>query len=901
VIAPTIAEHFGAGVHDDASVVPAARAYLEAARGYLKDLHGSGALGHRVNEAHSNLMDRLVRQLFRLVEQEYFSDGGEAQAVVTVLAVGGYGRRELNLHSDVDLLFLYEPPMSDHVKAIAERVQLWLWDASLQVGSATRTVDDTVEFAREDLTVLTSIMAPRHLAGSGVLFHEFVRSVRTQIFSDPTEFVLNQRERLVERHKRHGDSLYLLQPNIKEGAGGLRDYHAAYWAVQAMQPGGGRIDDFLHVGLLTEDESREYLAALDFLWRARNEAHLSSGRKTDELTFELQERITAALGYPDDGQTLPVEIFMGEYYRHARVVQNYSMLAIEQCCARLLHSSGTASKRVAREVEDGFRIVDGQLEIPHTSLLADKPTRLLSAFAVAQDHEVPLTRKAQRLVRENLHRIDDDFCRSPDAIALFVRILESERYVMRSLIALNEVGLLARFIPEWEHIVYRWQHVMYHTYTVDIHSIFLVEELRRLWKGDYEKNLPELTDLVRGVEDRSVLFLGCLLHDIGKGFGGNHSQIGGQRARATMERLSFSADRVERVIFLVDQHLMMSHLAQSRDLSDPQLILDFARLVGDRQNLRDLYLLTFADIRASSTKAWTDWKGQLLRELFERTSEFLETGSDEKDVAVELIEKRVEQRRESSASELEKLGVAESKIDGFFGMMPRRYFTAHKPRQIARHALVVLGFAEGRVMSTAVREMRGGFSEFILCTDDRPGLYTDIAAVLTAHHINILGSHVYTTRSGLALEVYRVTTPEGGDEARRETWSGFHASMERVLKNEIGALELLKQRGLPLGMKAAPSHMPVRVRVSNDESDFYTIADIRANDRLGLLHDLTRVISDFGYLIFISKASTVLDQVSDTFYLKDRNGKKLTDPEVLEELRARLLEAVSSEPDASGR
>ncbi len=904
-VAPEIATYFSDAENDKADVLAITRAFLEANRDFLTDLHRSGALGHRVIEAHSNSMDRLVRRLFQLAEMEYFASGVDGQAVVTVVAVGGYGRREMNIHSDVDLLFLYEPPLSAHVEAIAKRVQYWLWDASLQVGCATRTITETIELAREDRSVLTSILGPRYLAGSGVLFHQFVRRVRGELFSDPSEFVAGQLESLRERHKRHGDSLYLLQPNIKEGAGGLRDYHAATWAAQAMQSGGGRIDDFLHVGLLTEEESREYLAALDFLWRVRNEAHLCSRRKTDELGFELQEQIAAALGYAggaeedEDGATqLPVERFMGDYYRSARIVANCSLLAIEQCCARVREQSARADRaRDTQEVEGGFRVVEGQLEIPHGHMLVDKPSLLLAAFAVAQDHAVPLTRKAQRLIRENLHKIDDAYRRDPVCTGLFVRILNSERWVMRALTTMNEVGLLGQFVPEWQHIVCRWQHVMYHTYTVDVHTIFLVEELRRLWRGDYERQLPALTEMMRNVDDRPVLFLGCLFHDIGKGFGGNHSLIGAERARESAVRLGFSSEQVGRVVFLVEQHLMMSHLAQSRDLSDPRLILDFARLVGNRTNLRDLYLLTFADIRASSTRAWTDWKGQLLQELFERTSELLESGSDDPNKAIELIERRVEQRRESASAELSQLGVAASNIEEYFETMPRRYFTAHAPRQIARHAMVAMAFSRDRVMSTAVREMRGDLSELIVCAEDRPGLYADVAGVLTAHHINILGSHVYTTKAGLALEVYRVSTPKGGAEARQLIWDDFVTSMKRLLNGEFSAKELLRRRGRLLGDRRSPGRAPVRVRITNDESDFYTIADIRANDRLGLLHDLTRAISDRGLLIYISKASTILDQVSDTFYLKDHNGKKISDPDALEALRVDLLEVVSRDLD----
>jgi [protein-PII] uridylyltransferase len=436
---------------------------------------------------------------------------------------------------------------------------------------------------------------------------------------------------------------------------------------------------------------------------------------------------------------------------------------------------------------------------------------------------------------------------------------------------------------------------------VDVHSIFLIEELRRLWRGRYEKEQPELTELMRAVEDRPVLFLGCLLHDIGKGLGGDHSMLGAERARRCVERLGLDAERVERVVFLVQFHLQMSRLAQSRDLSDPKLIFEFAKLVGDRTRLRDLYLLTFSDIRASSSKAWTDWKGQLLGELFERTSELIESGSDDPSKALELIEKRVEQRRLTAAEELAELGIADSEVEQFFGMMPHRYFISHKPRQIARHAQVVLAVDEQSGFSTAVREMRGGFSEFILCTTDRHGLYASVAGTLAAHDINILGSHVYTSRSGLALEIYRVATPSGGETAREQTWSDFQGSLAALLGGNIDVDALLRRRGRPVGVTRSPKRVPGSATITNDDSDFYTIADITADDRLGLLHDLTRVIAEHGFEIYISKAATTLDQVTDTFYLKDRNGKKITDADEIESLRADLCEVVQRGADGEDR
>jgi [protein-PII] uridylyltransferase len=434
---------------------------------------------------------------------------------------------------------------------------------------------------------------------------------------------------------------------------------------------------------------------------------------------------------------------------------------------------------------------------------------------------------------------------------------------------------------------------MYHTYTVDVHSIFLVEELRRLWRGKYEAGHPELTEMMRAAPDRPALFLGCLLHDIGKGLGGDHSNQGAVLAERCLERLGLDPERRARAVFLVRQHLLMSHVAQRRDLSDPKVVVEFARAVGDRENLHNLYLVTFADIRASSKSGWTEWKGQLLHELYQRAAEFLESGEDDPQRALEQIEQRVRARRAGAQAELQALGVGNEKIEAYFADMPQRYFTAHTPRQIARHALVVMGFERGKLMTTAVREMRGGFSEFIFCARDVHGLYADVAGSLAAAGINILGSNVYTTKSGLALEVYRVTTPPGGDAERRLAWDGLHRILEQVLSGEKPLAEFLGRRRLP--PRRLTSREPPSVEVSNEESDFYTVIDVTADDRLGLLHGLVKAIADHGLEIYVSKATTILDQAADTFYVKDAKRRKVTETALLERLRRDLL-AVAEGP-----
>jgi len=905
------------------AVAPAVRGFLESGRAYLEALHRSSESGRRVNEANSDLTDRMVRRLYEVAEEIHLARGGEVEGGVSIIAVGGYARREMSIHSDVDLLLLYRGELTPFVAHIAERMQYWLWDAGLTIGMATRTIEETVGLGREDVTVRTAVLTARFLCGDGEFFHDFADRIRDELLPDPVAFVSEQQELMHERQLEFGDTLYLLQPNVKEGAGTLRDYHAAYWVARGTQPSVRNVDDFLHFGLLTDVEMQEYREALDFLWRTRNQLHLLSKRANDQMSFEAQEEVAEGIGYgsmadafaaektpPDDATLadlrfqpddpdLPVERFMRDYYRHARTIKSHSELVIDQCARRVLpESAGRADERL---LEDGFLVAGEQLMIPHAAHLREDPIRVLRAFEVAQKNQIKLSRMAQRLIRENLHLIDDVQRASPELSEMFMRILASESRVMRTLMSMNDVGVLSQVIPEWEHIVCRWQHVIYHTYTVDVHSIFLVEELRRLWRGKYARAMPELTELMQEVDDRPVLFLGCLLHDIGKGFGGDHSSKGVIRAVPAIERLGLSKDRADRVLFVVQHHLLMSHLAQSRDLSDPKLILELAQICGDRTNLRNLYLATFADIRASSVEGWTDWKGQLLRELYERTAEMLETGAERPDQAVALLEARVERRREGAREELVHLGVGESKIESLFDQLPRRYFLSHTPRQIARHSQLMLRFGADSRVVTAHRAMKGGFTEFIVCTQDVHGLYSQVAGVMTACGLNILGSHVYTTRGGLALEIYRTHTPRGGPDERSMLWAEVEENLESVLAGTVEVGDLVRRRRRPVGLTRPPSRKEPRVLISNTESEFYTLVDVIADDRLGLLYDVTRTIGEQGFEIFISKAATIKDQVTDAFYLKDSSAKKIKDQDALDRLKEALLESVQVGLEGAGR
>ncbi len=889
---------------DENEISSAIRDYLQEVRAQLLAWHAKGASGKEINEANSDCIDRLIRRFFQMAEEEYYAAGSTFRHRLAVVAVGGYGRRELCIHSDIDLLFLYEGEIDEYVKKLAERLQVRLWDGKLEVGCALRSIEETVEIGMKDMTARTAILNARFIAGDADLFHKFLDKVRSSFRANDPVFIKSLRQSMKERHQKYGESLFRLQPNVKEGVGGLRDYHLAQWVALSRHSSlslRGLID-LLDYGLLSESERDAFLSALHFIWRVRATLHFLCKRKNDQMNFDLQERVAIELGYGTPSEELgfrPVERFMQDYYRHARVIQNCSMVIIDQCMPRK-----PKSEQDRRELSDGLMLVNGELEIPHESLLRDDPMRFMRIFEIAACEKVPISQKAQRILRESLPYFPDSFTSDPKATESFLKMLNNQTGVTNTLFTMNETGVLGRFLPEWEHIVCLWQHVIYHTYTVDIHTIFLVSELERLYRGASEWARPEYSDMMHHVEDPVVLYLGCLFHDIGKGLGGSHAERSSQMAAVACRRLGLSEDRVERVCFLARHHLQMSHIAQRRDLSDPKAIELFTKLVGDYTNLRNLYLLTFADFRASSATAWTDWTANLLRELFLRTTEILETGELDSGVVARKMEARAERLRDSARAQIAGMGVSEDLIESFCSRMTQRYFLTHTSWQIARHAMVMLAFREDDIISCGIREMRGGFTEFIVCAKDGYGLYSKIAGCLTYSGINILGSHIHTTRDGMALEAYRVGTPEGSSSEKRKVWYDMQDVMRSVLSGEMDLTKIKLRRKSPYisaETKARPHYQKASVRISNTESDFFTIVDIATYDRLGLLYELTSKIFELELEIQISRASTRLDQVSDTFYLKTREGSKVQDEALLTRLRAELLMVAEDGDGASKR
>jgi [protein-PII] uridylyltransferase len=652
-------------------------------------------------------------------------------------------------------------------------------------------------------------------------------------------------------------------------------------------------------GFIDDEEYADLSRALDFLWRMRNELH-RKGRKDDRLHYEAQERFARLLGLRDTTKALAVESLMRSYYMHARVIERVSRRAVEHALA-VLERRKHRAPAPPQAVAEGFVIADGNLEIPRGSVLVERPVRMLAAFATAQHHDVELSVRAQRTLRSHLHLIDDGFRSSAEAAAMFHQILSAPVRVYRSLKLMDELGILGAYIPEFSSLVGLWQQDMYHTYTVDVHSLFLVEQLRRLQRNRYRRELPLPSALMREVRAPAVLFLGCILHDIGKGRGGGHSQKGATMVPSVAERLHLDAEEAETVQFLVRHHLTMSAMAESRNVHDARVILRLCNLARTRERLRLLYLLTVADIRSVSPEAWTTWKAGLLEALYRNAAEWIEA-SNEPDAADGFFLKRASRqvgaRQREVLALLETRGAASSPGQGdverarlFLDAMPRRYLLSNEAPEIADQVEAGLHFlASGRRLAVyAFRPAveKAAFWGLMLFARDQLGLFSRTAGVLSSFGHNILSAQIYTSRESLAVDIYHLSPIAGGPEEEEVERARIEERLRRVL--EEGAEIPVAAR--PRGGAAHARRQKPRVRFSNRDSDFYTIVEVMADDRPGLLYDITRTLTELNLDVVMSWASTRAQRVMDVFYVTDE-GHKVRGGARRDQIREALLKVL---------
>jgi len=868
----------------------ASKRFLAHYRDRIKELHCSGASGIDVVRDITKMSDIMIVKLFRSILAD-IAPINRREEQLTLVAVGGYGRGELNPYSDIDLMFLYKGKDQQRIEDIAQKLLYFLWDMRLDVGYSVRTIADCIEMAGNDLTVRTALLDSRYLAGGRLLFKELQKTIFNQVLTKGSDaFIREKLSEMKKRREKYGSSVYLLEPNLKEGEGGLRDLHTAIWAAKSKYKV-DNLHELIVKGVLNEDELAEYHQALDYLWRIRNELHFQAGRKNDQLTFEAQTKIAEFFNYQDKGRVLAVEEFLRDYYLHAIKVEHFSSLLVSKCVAREKSAFKILGYFTRRPIGEGFYVLKGELVVPDESVIQQDPSRLMKLFEYAQKQGVSLSLRAKSLIRQNLDLVNDKFRRSREVNASFFNILRCEKGVAETLQLMHHLQFLNRFIPEFERIYCKVQHDLYHIYTVDTHSLFAVDETIKLWKGEHAEDLPLLTQVAREIDKRELLLLAVLLHDIGKGEGGRHAEIGAEMIPTIARRMGLSKEDSERLEFLVLHHILLAHISQRRDLNDEKMIVHFARQIETSENLKMLYLLTYADIKAVGPDVWTEWKARLTQELYDKAFQVLERGDFRLEASSERVKKVKRQVLELLGDEFPPTDVKDE-----LKAMTTRHLLANTPRLLAEHIRILLELEDRTMVVRVEHDHVGGFSNLTVCTHDVPGLFSMITGVMAANGINILGAQVHTGSNGKALDTLQVNSPQGFVITDAGRWKRVEEDLLQVLEGHVrvSALAERRQRVNPLAERPRP-RFPTRVEIDNEVSSDYTVIDIYTHDKIGLLYRIASTLTELGLYIGISKISTKVDQVADVFYVKDIFGHKLSSERKIEEVRERMLQAIDAE------
>ena len=890
----------------EADLARGARAYLQKGRSVLFEKHRAGAGGCEIVSAYTTMVDHLIRHLFEVSSQDYIQRYPSLNPRCTLIAQGGYGRGELNPHSDIDLLFLYSWKVTSYVEAVAEKLLYTLWDAGLQVGHATRSITESMRLAGKDMKVKTSLIDARYLCGDTTLYADFEKAVEQHLLrKNEDRFIREKLEENRLRRERYGGSVYLLEPDVKEGEGGLRDIHAALWIAKVRHKIKD-FDDLVAHGVIQAKDLSELKAAQDFLLRVRNELHFGSGKHQDQLTFEEQERVSRVLGFEGERKLKAVEVFMRAYYLHASQVSRLTSLIIH----RLVEPSAASdSKRqsAGRKIGAGIYISKGQLWISDPALLTSHPENLMSIFSDMQRQKVGVSEETRELIRGHLGLIDEEFRRSAAANLPFFEILKWKERVYETLLEMHRCGVLGAFIPEFGRLLCMALHDLYHIYTVDQHSLRLVMELELLRAGAFRESLPLLTQLAREVEAIEILYLALLFHDIGKGYGGGHSEIGSEMARNIARRMQINIDDSTQLEFLVRHHLLMAHTAFRRDLEDEKTVIDFAQVMGNVSNLKMLYLLTYADMRAVGPEVWNNWKSALLENLYLQALRILES------------QEKGEFRREDRRSKCRRIQArlrrrlavkcGEEELRRFLESMPDRYFLTTPEDEIPSHLELMNQFGgDGSIDSPSRGGSRESFvssvrhfperdySEMVICAEDRPGLFARITGVFAALGLDILNARITTSKNGLILDVFWISHSDRPEVVMdSQKWTRVRALLDQVLRGSVDIARLVEESRRPSLFKRRGPKVPTVIQIDNEASDDFTIMEVYTQDRIGVLFAITYGMHQLGISIHLAKISTNVDQVADVFYVTDEQGGKIRDQERLEMIRQSLYRSLLEE------
>ena len=806
---------------------------------------------------------------------------------LSLLAVGGYGRGEMAPHSDVDLLFLTPYKITPWAESVIESMLYILWDLKLKVGHASRTVLDCLRLARGDYTIRTALVEMRYFAGDLDLAETLRQRLWSELFRGTApEFIEAKLTERAKRHRKQGGQRYMVEPNVKEGKGGLRDLQSLYWIGKYVK-GVRHAADLVEYGVFSEEEYATFRTAEEFLWAVRCHMHLLAGRAQDQLTFDLQVEVADRMGYADRGGRRAVEHFMQDYFRQATAVGELTRVFLTALEASHSKAEPELARQIARKkrIKPPYALKQSRLTIgDEAGFLADK-LNLLRIVGEAMRMRVPLHPDAMRIIAANLHLIDRDMRQDREAVRLFLDILLRYGNPERGLRRMNELGVLSAFLPEFEPVVAMMQFNMYHHYTVDEHIIQCISTLAQIERGELDESLPVSSSILNEAGlNRKVLYLALLFHDIGKGREEDHSVLGARIARAVCPRLGLSKRDCETVEWLVRYHLLMSDMAQKRDIADPRTVRDFAKAVKTRERLDLLCVLTVCDIRGVGPGTWNNWKAALIRALYRQTRRALEDGLE----AINREERGTEAKRKLRRA-LSDWPNGELRAE-----IARHYPPYWQGLHVTAHvdfAHLLRGIGNDEVRIALTPDEDRDATRVCFAMADHPGIFSRMCGALALVGANVVDARTFTSKDGHATAAFWVQDAEGSpyEESRLPR---LRAMIEKTLQGEVVARDALKDRD-KMKKRERAFRVPTSITFDNEGSEIYTIVEVDTRDRPGLLYDLTRTLAAQNVYIASALIATYGEQVVDTFYVKDMFGLKFHAESRRRTLERKLREAIA--------
>jgi [protein-PII] uridylyltransferase len=867
---------FDAAVAQAAVPLSVFRAQLKSSHAALAEQFENGVPVQELVAQRAELVDKLLTRIWRQNIGEHDD--------IALIAVGGYGRGELHPASDIDLLILTDDgnAIEQHAEKI-ERFLLFLWDLGLEVGHSTRSVQDCTEQATADITVATNLMEARLLVGPQALFEQMTQATCQCSIWPSLEFFRAKREEQIARHHRFHDTAYNLEPNIKENPGGLRDLQVIGW-VAKRHFGAGTLHDLVAHGFLTEDEYHSLMEAQNFLWRIRFALHTLTKRREDRLLFDHQRTLATQFGYQDQENRLAVEQFMKDYYRTVLELSRLNEMLLDLFEEDILFE-GESETPV--RINDRFQSRHGKLEVVNNDVFAKEPWALLELFVLmARD---PTLRGVGagtiRLVRQHCCLIDEDFRNNPHCHHLFVELFRQGIGLTHELRRMNRYGVLAAYLPVYGNIVGQMQHDLFHVYTVDEHTMFVVRNIRRLTVPEFANEFPLSTKIIKRIQKQEVLTLSAFFHDIGKGRGGDHSDVGAIDAGIFCRTHDINEHDAEIIKWLVKSHLLMSVTAQRKDISDPDVINEFAELVGNQKRLDHLYLLTVADIRATSPSLWNSWKDALLAELYHATSRALRHDMhapiDQQGMAKDI--------QKQALSLLEKTALSKTSITEQWQHLGQEYFLRHSPDEISWHTQAILEHGDNDAPLILIRgETHRGGSEIFVYVRDKEYLFATITSTLESLGLNIIDARVITSDNGFSLDTFVVLDRD----AKQITDITRQNEICEKLNNNLHHPEDISQSSITLTRQQ--KHFPIATKVyfREDEKNQRTQMEVVTSDRPGLLARIASGMLECNVLLQNAKIATFGERAEDIFLITNTEQKPLQsdDQNCLRETITQLLD-----------